>query len=130
DNNKLQEVNDDWPALRPSGAFLSTVLDMAKWDAMLYTDRILNDSSRQQMWTPAKLNDGTTYPYGFGWELGSFRGRRLVHHGGGGPGIRTVFARFLDDRLTFIILMNLDDVDRYSIQDGLAAIYLPASQTQ
>ena len=127
DNNKLQEVNDNWPALRPSGAFLSTVLDMAKWDAMLYTDKILNESSRQQMWAPAKLNDGSTYPYGFGWELGSFRGHRMVHHGGGGPGIRTVFARFVDDRLSFIILINLDDVDRYSIQEGLAALYLPAS---
>jgi D-alanyl-D-alanine carboxypeptidase len=127
DNSKLQEVDDNWPALRPSGAFLSTVLDMAKWDAMLYTDKILNDTSRQQMWTPAQLNDGSTYPYGFGWELGSFRGHRLVHHGGGGPGIRTVFARFVDERLTFIILMNLDDVDRYAIQDGLAALYLPVS---
>lgn len=127
DNNKLQQVNDDWPALRPSGAFLSTVLDMAKWDAMLYTDKILSESSRQQMWAPAELNDGTTYPYGFGWELGAFRSHRLVHHGGGGPGIRTVFARFIDDGLSFIILMNLDDVDRYSIQNGLAALYLPAS---
>lgn len=24
-----------WPALRPSGAFFSTVLDLAKWDAIL-----------------------------------------------------------------------------------------------
>ena len=102
DNNKLQEVDDNWPALRPSGAFLSTVLDMAKWDAMLYTDKVLSESSRRQMWTPAKLNDGTTYPYGFGWELGSFRNRKLVYHGGGGPGIRTKFARFVDVRLTII----------------------------
>jgi len=30
DNEKLRK-SDDWPALRPSGAFLSTVLDLAKW---------------------------------------------------------------------------------------------------
>ena len=53
DNDKLQEVNDHSPALRPSGAFLSTVLDMAKWDAMLYTDKVLSSSSRELMWTPA-----------------------------------------------------------------------------
>jgi CubicO group peptidase (beta-lactamase class C family) len=125
DNSKLREVDDNWPALRPSGAFLSTVLDMAKWDAMLYTDKILTESSRKQMWAPARLNDGTTYPYGFGWEVKSFRGRRLVHHGGGGPGVRAEFARFLDDRLTIIFLMNLDDVDKDSILYGIAALYLP-----
>jgi CubicO group peptidase (beta-lactamase class C family) len=118
---------DYWPALRPSGAFLSSVLDLAKWDAVLYTDKILNDSTRHEMWTPVKLNDGTSFPYGFGWELGSFRGRKLVHHGGGMSGFRAEFARFVDDRLTIIILMNLDDVDKDSILYGVAGFYLPAA---
>ena len=125
DNDKLLNAAD-WPALRPSGAFLSTVLDLAKWDAALYTDKILSDSTRRQMWTPVKLNDGTTYPYGFGWELGEVRDRKLVHHGGGMPGFRAEFARFVDDRLTIIFLINLDDVDRDSILYGVAAFYLPA----
>jgi CubicO group peptidase (beta-lactamase class C family) len=124
DNLKLKDA-DDWPALRPSGAFLSTVLDLAKWDAVLYTDKILNDSTRRQMWTAVKLNDGVSYPYGFGWYLGSIKGHRLVHHSGGMPGARAEFARFVDDRLTIIVLMNLDDVDVDSIMRGIAVIYLP-----
>src|SRR5215813_6603000 len=36
---RLQNA-DEWVALRPSGAFLSTAQDLAKWDAALYTDRI------------------------------------------------------------------------------------------
>ena len=123
DNEKLLDANY-WPAVRPSGAFLSTVLDLAKWDAVLYTDKILSDSTRRQMWTPVTLNNGSSHPYGFGWELASFRGRRLVHHGGGMPGFRSEFARFVDDRLTIIFLANLDDVDRDSILYGLAALYL------
>ncbi len=126
DNDKLQEVDDNWPALRPSGAFLSTVLDMAKWDAVLYTDKILSDSTRRQMWTPVTLNDGTSHPYGFGWQLGEFRGRKLVHHSGGLPGFRAKFARLVNERLTIIVLMNLDDVDVDSIVYGIAALYLPA----
>ena len=43
------------------------------------------------------------------------------------PGFRSEFARFVDDRLTIIFLMNLDDVDRFPILHGLAALYLPAS---
>jgi hypothetical protein len=43
------------------------------------------------------------------------------------PGFRAEFARFVDDRLTIIFLMNLDDVDRESILQGVAALYLPVA---
>ena len=124
DNNKLL-VAPDWRALTPSGAFLSTVADLAKWDAALYTDGILTDSSRRQMWPPVTLNNGTSHPYGFGWELGSFRGHRLVSHSGGLPGFRAQVARFVDDKLTIIVLMNLDDVDPQAILGGVATFFLP-----
>ena len=124
DNDKLL-VAADWRALRPSGAFLSSVVDLAKWDAALYTDKVLTDASRRQMWTPVTLNNGTSHPYGFGWELGSFRGHRMVSHSGGLPGFRAHLARFVDANLTIIVLMNLDDVDPHAIVGGVAAIYLP-----
>lgn len=114
----------NWVALRPSGAFLSTALDLAKWDAMLYTDTVLTDASRRQMWTPVTLNDGRSYPYGFGWMFARINGHRLVHHPGGMPGARADVARFVDDRLTIIVTMNLDDVDIDAIVSGLAGLYL------
>jgi D-alanyl-D-alanine carboxypeptidase len=125
DNDRLTPA-DEWAALRPSGAFLSTVLDLAKWDAALYTDRILTDASRRQMWTAVTLNDGSSCEYGFGWLVGTLRGRKLIHHGGGMPGTRSYFARFVDDRLSIIVLMNLNDVDITSIVNGVAALSLPA----
>ena len=76
------------------------------------------------MWTPVALNDGTTYPYGFGWQLGTFKGQRFVRHSGGMPGARAMLLRFPDARLTIIVLMNLDDVDVLSIADGIATRYL------
>ena len=125
DNDNLRPA-DEWPALRPSGAFLSTVLDLAKWDAALYTDKILREATRREMWTPITLTDGSQAPYGFGWELDRFGGRRLVHHSGGMPGTRAEFARFVDDGLTIILLMNLDDVDKDAILYGVAKLYLPS----
>ena len=124
DNDKLLDAVE-WQGLRPSGAFLSTVLDLAKWDAALDTDRILNASSRRQMWTPVTLNDGTTYPYGFGWQLEPQNGHRRVHHGGGIPGFGAEFARFPDDHLTVVVLLNLDDNNVEEIAAGVAALYLP-----
>jgi CubicO group peptidase (beta-lactamase class C family) len=123
DNDKLQEA-DTWVALRPSGAFLSTVLELAKWDAMLNTEKILSETTRRQMWSPMKLNSGASSSYGFGWEI-SDRNRRLVFHTGGMPGFRAGFLRYLDDRVTVIVLMNLDDVDISSIVYGVANIHLP-----
>ena len=47
--------------MRPVG-FSPRLLDLAKWDAALYTDSILSDATRRQMWTPVQLNDGTSHP--------------------------------------------------------------------
>jgi D-alanyl-D-alanine carboxypeptidase len=123
DNDNLRDA-PQWLALRPSGAFLSTVRDLAKWDAALRTDRILTAATRKQMWTPVTLNDGATYPYGFGWMMGTVRSHRLIHHPGGMPGFRSNIARFVDDDVTIIVLMNLDDVDIDALIAGLAAVYL------
>ena len=128
DNDKLHN-SADWPAVRPSGAFLSTVLDLAKWDAVLYTDKVLSDSTRRQMWTPVMLNNGTFYPYGFGWEIGAVKGHKEVHHGGGIPGFLSEFARFVDDRITIVVLINLDDADVKSIARQIATFYLPEPVT-
>jgi D-alanyl-D-alanine carboxypeptidase len=111
--------------LRPSGAFLSTVLDLAKWDAALYTDKILKPATLSQMWAPAKLNNGATHPYGFGWELSSVAGHKLVHHGGTLPGFRAQFSRFVDDKLSVVVLTNGDIADPNLIALQIAALYIP-----
>jgi CubicO group peptidase (beta-lactamase class C family) len=124
-DNDAWRIAPDWPAVRPSGAFVSTVLDLAKWDAVLYSNRVLADSTRQQMWTPVRLNDGSTHAYGFGWELTPMNAkRRTVHHGGTLTGFRSHFTRFPDDGLSIIVLMNIEDVDIAAFVRGIASIYL------
>lgn len=112
-------------ALRPSGAFLSTVLDLAKLDAALYTDKILKQSTLSQMLMPVKLNSGATHPYGFGWELSSVAGHKLVHHGGSLPGFRAQFSRFVDDKLSVVVLTNGENANPNLIALGIAALYIP-----
>jgi D-alanyl-D-alanine carboxypeptidase len=48
---------EDWIALRPSGAFVTTVSDLAKWDAALYGNAILTSESKQQLWAPVRFNN-------------------------------------------------------------------------
>ena len=114
----------EYLALRPSGAFLSTVLDLARWDAMLYSDHVLAQASRAAMWTPVRLTDGSSYGYGFGWELDSLDGHWQVHHGGSLPGFRAEFARFPNDSLTVIVLTNADGARPDEIARGVARGYL------
>lgn len=104
------------PVLLPAiafsaGSLLSTVLDLAKWDAALGGDKLLSRAAREQIWTPARTNDGSaaSFDYGFGWFVDSYHGHRFVQHSGGTPGFSSAIYRFLDDGLTVILLTNHGD---------------------
>lgn len=112
-------------ALRPSGAFLSTVTDLAKWEDALATEKVLKQSALDLMWTPVKLNNGKTEDYGFGWQLDDVRGHKLVNHGGSLPGFRAQYARFVNDKVTVIVLTNGDNANAFSIARGVANLYIP-----
>ena len=116
----------EWKALRASGAYLSTVLDLAKWDALLYTDTMLDASARREMWTPVRLINGKTAAYGLGWHVDAGRHGRRVWHGGGLPGFTAHFIRFLDRKLSVIVLANGDDADMAALANGVANLYLRA----
>src|SRR5437867_3259624 len=109
---------------------ISSVLDMVKWDAALDSEGLLKKTSLDQMWTPVRLNDGTTYKYkynyGFGWYLRPVPGHRTVAHGGGLPGFSTFIWRFIDDKLTVILLSNCETADTGRIALGVAGFYVPA----
>jgi CubicO group peptidase (beta-lactamase class C family) len=91
------------------GALYTNVLDLGKWDAALYTEKLLKRASFEQMWTPVKLKDGKTYPYGFGWFLAEANGHRLVEHDWAWQGFTMNISRYLDDKLTVIVMTNLDE---------------------
>ncbi len=66
----------NWIAVRPSGAYLSTVLDLAKWDIFMDSRSPLKPSIRAAMDTPSKLADGKPVNYGLGWNVDSFLGHQ------------------------------------------------------
>ena len=115
----------EYLALRPSGAFISTVVDLAKWDAMLYTDKVLTAATREQMFKPAaetgeKATNGLPVSYGLGWFVGYSGEQRAVYHGGSLPGFRAQMLRLVDDKLTIIVLTNADGARPDVIARGIA----------
>jgi CubicO group peptidase (beta-lactamase class C family) len=117
---------DDWPVLRPSGAFLSTVRDLAEWDEALTANLLLEPTSREEMWTPVTLAGGGTHPYGFGWFVDAVNGHPRVRHDGGLPGFASDFERYPEDKLTVILLANRDNLDLGDLANKVAGFYQPA----
>ena len=121
--------NQEWVAPSANstadGSLYFTILDLAKWDAALYSEKVLKESSKREMWTVAPLKDGkpNSGSYGFAWFVDSREGHRLVGHGGRWQGFTTHIARYLDNGLTIVILTNQGNCDPQRIVDEVAAIY-------
>ncbi len=125
--------NQEWvsPVLNTTadGSLYFSILDLAKWDAALYTEKLLKRSSLDQMWTVVKLSNGqpNSGHYGFGWEITNSHGHRLIDHDGAWQGFKTQISRYVDDKLTVVVLANLTEADPGKIAEHVAELYLAAS---
>jgi CubicO group peptidase (beta-lactamase class C family) len=109
-----------------AGALVSTVVDLVKWDAALTARKLLKPASYESLWTPMRLADGKPSPYAMGWQVDPYRGHTRHAHGGGISGFSTFIARFPDDKLTVIALVNQGGGAAGALVNGIAEIYLPA----
>jgi CubicO group peptidase (beta-lactamase class C family) len=114
------------------GSLYFSILDLAKWDAALYTEVLLKRSSLEQMWTVAKLGNGKPNAghYGFGWFIESSDGHRVVEHEGQWQGFETQISRYVDDGLTVVVLTNLGSAQPQRIAHAVAKIYLSSNPLQ
>jgi CubicO group peptidase (beta-lactamase class C family) len=133
ENNEIKNqhwVSPHWNMLA-DGALYSTSADMTKWDASITARALLKPESYAQMWTPAPLNNGKNYPYGFGWDLLEVNGHRLQEHGGAWQGFTAHYSRYPDDHLSVIVLTNLESgpSNPEKIAHEVAALYIGAPKT-
>lgn len=113
--------------IRPSGGFLSTSSDMIKWEKVLSEKNIiLKKDNWEKLWQPfIKTSDraNSKEHYGFGWLIDEYKGHKMIVHGGSNIGFRSVFARFVNDGLSIIILTNTDEANPRAIANALADYY-------
>jgi D-alanyl-D-alanine carboxypeptidase len=100
-----------------AGSLLSTVDDLAKWDAALLANRLLKPESLQKMATPYTLEDGSSTGYGYGLQVSTLRGRETVEHGGGINGFSTYALSVPRERVYVAVLCNAEN-------PKLAPVYL------
>ena len=107
------------------GALYFTVLDLAKWDAALYTTKLLKKENMELLWTPVLLKNGKSENYGLGWSLVTSKGQHIMEHGGEWQGFTAFIARYIDDKLTIIIMTNLSaNAELGNIAHRVADLYL------
>lgn len=122
--------NQEWVApmvnTTADGSLYLSILDLAKWDAALYTEKLLKRSSVDLMWTPVRLKNGQSNKgkYGFGWFIEDRYGHRCIHHDGSWQGFETAIDRYVDDQLTVVVLTNMADAKPGDITRHVAEMYL------
>ena len=114
--------------IAPNGGVMMNVLDFAAWDIAMTSGRLLSFESRTAMITPVRLSNGRTVSHGLGWFMDMFNGHQFgVHWGTTVTGHSAVIRRYNADRVTVIMLANLDDggfgIDAMSKR--IADIYVP-----
>jgi CubicO group peptidase (beta-lactamase class C family) len=107
-------------------SLLTTVEDMARWNANLDTGQIDGDAVRTGLLERGVLNDGQRITYALGMSHGTYRGLATVGHGGSDAGYRADFVRFPSQRLGVATLCNAATANPGLLGRRVAEIFLPA----
>jgi CubicO group peptidase (beta-lactamase class C family) len=99
-----------------AGALYSTTHDLLKWEQGLFGGKVLSAASLKKMTTPFKEN------YACGLMVRTVNGRTEIEHGGGIEGFNTDLAYYPDDKLTLVVLGNLNGSAPEEIATKLAAV--------
>ena len=91
------------------GGVFTTVNDLLAWDRNFYDNKLgEGDPALIDRWLQrGVLNDGEVLDYAAGIADSTYRGLRLISHGGAFVGFRADMLRFPDQRTSIITLCNL-----------------------
>ena len=129
-DEKGELKNQDWvaPSLNrcADGALYFSVRDLAAWEVALRGGKFLKPESWAAWWTPVKLANGTTYQYGFGWDVAEQRGQKLIEHGGSWQGFRAAITHYVDQGLAVSVLTNLAGAEPETMAHEIAGLVEPS----
>lgn len=129
--NKLGNVFEEFPTfLRTAAGINSSAAEIAKWVIALQNGRLLKEkSSLQTLWTPGRLNNGSTAGfsqftngYAIGWPAVIRSEHPAMAPIGGG---RSAVFVYPQDDLAVIVLTNLQGSNPENFVDEIAGYYIP-----
>jgi len=107
-----------------AGSLMSSVDDLAIWDAAISAGKLLSKASWDRAFTPYKLANGDDTHYGYGWSVDAYDGHSIIRHNGGIFGYVSEVARLPNDHVFVALLTNSDghDFDTGFLATELAAV--------
>ena len=106
-----------------AGGLFSSAADLARFVVAIDEGRLLKSSALDAMWERPQLSNGSQGDFAIGWTAHTYRGRKTVGHSGG-PALSDMI-RFVDDKLTIIILTNQQKLFP-ALAEAVADIIAPA----
>lgn len=98
------DLTDRWP----SGGYLSTAADLARFGVGVLRSGFLTADARALLFTSQRTARGDETGVGLGWRIGrDSLGRRFVHHGGDALGGRAFLLVYLDQGIAVALVTNL-----------------------
>lgn len=98
------DLSDRWP----SGGYLSTAEDLAKFGASALAPPYLSVQVSRLVFVPQRDASGNETSVGIAWRIGhDAAGRLYVHHGGDALGGRAVVLAYPDQRMAIGIVANM-----------------------
>ncbi len=92
-----------------SDGVISSVTELARFDAALDSGDLVSAAGRTEMWTPVQSVSGEALPQGLGWFVQEYRGTKLVwQFGETPPSISALYIKVPALDVTFIALANTD----------------------
>lgn len=122
-----QLLNADFISMtQPQGAggLVTTVDDLARWDAALHADTLVGRPLLEQAFRKVRLNDGSEQPYGFGWIVSQVQGEPSVEHSGFINGFNAYVLRVPARQVFVAVLTNAEFLSPDDLAVELAAIAL------
>lgn len=100
-----------------AAGLLSTVLDMAKYDAAIDKHLFLKQGTQEKAWTACVSNSGQQLPHGLGWFVTDYHGIRLIwHFGHWGTGFSAIYLKAPEKNVSLVMLANSEALSDHQFQ--------------
>jgi CubicO group peptidase (beta-lactamase class C family) len=120
-SNRGGFARTDYPprGISASAGLLSSVADLARYDAAIDLNVFISREAQELAWTNAVSPTGQVLPYGLGWFVQRERGVRLVWHYGQWAQYSALYLKVPAHGLTLILLGNSGGLsETFPMADG------------
>jgi CubicO group peptidase (beta-lactamase class C family) len=109
-----------------AGGFVSTVLDLAKFDIALDQDRLIRPETRALAFTAQILTSGEPPVYGLGWYVEEFQGTQIAWHQGWWC-YSHLYIKFLDQDYSLIVFTNSATLGEFTSPEDVSVMRYPVA---